>query len=203
MQQDLFESITSASEITSALPEGFRYAPDLITQDEENRILARMSDLPFKEFEFHGFLGKRRVVSFGWHYDYGGATLRKADRIPDWLITLRHTGAMFAGIEPDAFEHAMVTEYSPGAGIGWHRDKAVFGKVVAFSLLNPCVFRLRRKIQKGKWERVSLTPQPRSAYLLSGDARTNWEHSIPPVDALRYSITFRTLLSSKENYNQA
>jgi alkylated DNA repair dioxygenase AlkB len=86
----------------------------------------------------------------------------------------------------------LVTEYSAGAGIGWHRDKDVFGQIVGISLLAPCVFRLRRKAGT-TWERASVIAEPRSAYLLSGPSRTEWEHSIPPVDALRYSITFRNL----------
>ena len=87
----------------------------------------------------------------------------------------------------------LVTEYGPGAGIGWHRDKAVFGEVIGVSLLSPCVLRMRRKAGERKWERVNVTAEPRSAYFLSGPARMEWEHSIPPVDALRYSITFRNL----------
>jgi len=85
-----------------------------------------------------------------------------------------------------------VTEYSPGAGIGWHRDKAVFDEVIGISLLASCTFRLRRKAGT-KWERYSITAEPRSAYLMSGPSRTEWEHSIPEVDALRYSITLRNL----------
>jgi alkylated DNA repair dioxygenase AlkB len=87
----------------------------------------------------------------------------------------------------------LVTEYGPGAAIGWHRDKAVFGEVVGLSRLAPCTFRLRRAIGESEWERVSLVAAPRSAYLLSGPARTEWEHSIPPVAALCYSITFRNV----------
>jgi len=34
---------------------------------------------------------------------------------------------------------------------------------------------------------------PRSAYLLRGPARRDWEHSIRPVGELRFSVTFRTL----------
>ena len=74
----------------------------------------------------------------------------------------------------------------------WHRDKAVFGEVIGVSVLAPCVFRLRRKAGE-KWERVSIIAEPRSMYLLSGPARTEWEHSIPPVDTTRYSVTFRAL----------
>jgi alkylated DNA repair dioxygenase AlkB len=87
---------------------------------------------------------------------------------------------------------ALVTEYAPGAGIGWHRDKNVFNEIIGISLLASCVFRLRRSVGSS-WERANVVVDARSAYLLSGPARTEWEHSIPAVDALRYSITFRNL----------
>jgi alkylated DNA repair dioxygenase AlkB len=192
-QPDLFNNDRNSHQIAPNLPDGFFYRSEIISRADEEKLVARMTELPFKEFEFHGFLGKRRVISFGWRYDYSGGTLRKADEIPQWLLTLRQSAAMFADLEPEAFEQALVTEYAPRAGIGWHRDKAVFGKVVGISLLSECVFRLRRALAKGKWERVEIMPEPRSAYLLSGPVRTEWEHSVPPLDALRYAITFRTL----------
>ena len=174
-------------------PEGFRYRPGLIGAAEEAAVVARLRELPLREFEFHGHTGRRRVVSFGWHYDFSGRQLRKADRIPDFLLALRRAAAAFAEMEPEQLQHVLVTEYGPGAGIGWHRDKAVFGETVGVSLLSPCVLRLRRKVGERKWERANVEAEPRSAYLLSGPARAGWEHSIPPVDALRYSITFRNL----------
>lgn len=172
--------------------EGFSYRADLIGRDEEIALIARVRELPFKEFEFHGFLGKRRVVSFGWRYDYSGSRLRRTEDIPEFLMPLRASAAAFAGMEPDAFQHALVTEYAPGAGIGWHRDKAVFGEVVGISLLAPCVLRFRKKVD-GKWDRVNIRAEPRSAYHLSGPARLLWQHSILRVDELRYSITFRSM----------
>jgi alkylated DNA repair dioxygenase AlkB len=175
------------------LPEGFEYRPEFIDPGEEEGIIARLRELPFRDFEFHGYTGKRRVVSFGWRYDFAARHLQKADDIPDYLLALRGIAAAFARLEPEEFQHVLVTEYGPGAGIGWHRDKAVFGEVVGISLLSPCVFRMRRLISKKKWERVNLVAAPRSAYLLSGAARMEWEHSIPQMDALRYSITFRNL----------
>jgi len=175
-------------------PEGFRYRPGLIGAAEEKALHRRLRVLPFREFEFHGYTGKRRVVSFGWQYDFTASRLRKADDIPDFLLALRRVAAEFAGIEPEELQHVLVTEYGPGAGIGWHRDKAVFGQVVGVSLLAPCVFRLRRAAGVRKWERAKLLAEPRSAYLLSGPARSVWEHSIPQVPALRYSITYRNLL---------
>ena len=191
-QFDLFSKSRGARVATPKLPEGFRYSADLIGPAEEEALLTHVCELPFREFEFHGYTGKRRTVSFGWHYDFSGRQLRKADRIPDFLLALRRAAAAFAAMEPEQLQHVLVTEYGPGAGIGWHRDKAVFGEVVGISLLSPCVFRLRRLVGE-QWERVNLVAEPRSAYLLSGPARTEWEHSIPPVDALRYSITFRNL----------
>jgi alkylated DNA repair dioxygenase AlkB len=174
------------------LPEGFRYRPDLLAPAEERALVGELRGLPFREFEFHGHLGKRRVVSFGWRYDFDAEAVRPADEIPPFLLALRDAAAGFAGTEPGRLVQVLVTEYAPGAGIGWHRDKAVFGDVVGVSLLAPCAFRLRRPAAGG-WERASITAEPRSAYLLSGPARTEWEHSIPAVGALRYSVTFRGL----------
>ena len=175
--------------------EGFRYQPALIEPDMEQALVARMRELPFREFEFHGFTGKRRIVSFGWKYEFsGGGQLHKAEEIPEFLLGLRSRAAAFARLEPEAFQHALVTEYGPGAGIGWHRDKAVFGQVVGVSLLASCVLRFRRKVQ-GKWDRVNVLAERGSAYHLTGPARSEWEHSILRVDALRYSITFRTMRS--------
>jgi alkylated DNA repair dioxygenase AlkB len=173
-------------------PEGFRYAPDVVTREQEADAIERFRTLPFKEFEFHGYVGKRRTVSFGWHYDFAGERLRKADDMPAFLQDIREHAARFAGIAPGRLQHVLVTEYAEGAGIGWHRDKFVFGEVVGISLLSPCTFRLRRAVGDA-WERVNLVAEPRSAYLMSGPSRTEWEHSIPGVDGLRYSITYRNL----------
>jgi alkylated DNA repair dioxygenase AlkB len=151
--------------------------------------------LPFKPFEFHGYFGKRRIVSFGWRYDYATERLGEVAPMPAFLVALRDKAAMAASVAADDFRQALITEYSPGAAIGWHRDKAVFDEVLAVSLGSPCVLRFRRRIGE-RWERRSIDVEPRSLYLLRGPARSEWEHSIRPVLALRYSVTLRSLASS-------
>jgi alkylated DNA repair dioxygenase AlkB len=172
--------------------EGFRYQEELFSREQEQGFVREFAKLPFKPFEFHGYQGNRRVVSFGWRYDYGGARLRKAEAVPDFLLPLRELAARFSGLKPDELIHTLVTEYASGAGIGWHRDKAQFGKVVALSFCAPCRLRFRRR--KGEsWERRAVEVARRSGYLLDGAARHVWEHSIPPMEDLRYSVTFRSL----------
>jgi alkylated DNA repair dioxygenase AlkB len=176
------------------LPEGMVYRPELIAPDEEAALAAIMADLPFAPFQFHGFEGNRRTISYGWHYAFDGSGLHEAAPIPDWLQPVRAQAAVFAGLPAAALEHVLLVEYAPGAGIGWHRDRPAFGDVIGISLLAPARLRFRRQAEKG-WERRSLIAQPRSAYLLRGPARSEWEHSIPAMEELRYSITFRTLRS--------
>jgi alkylated DNA repair dioxygenase AlkB len=182
-QPDLFEPAPK-------YPAGFRYAPEFIARAEERRLVEHLQRLEFKPFEFQGFLGKRRIVSFGWRYDFNRGGLTKTDDMPDFLLPLRDRAAAFAGLAPADLQQVLLTEYQPGAPIGWHKDRSVFGDVVGVSLLSACTFRFRRKAGAG-WERSSIELAPRSAYLLHGPARTEWEHSIPAVTELRYSITFR------------
>lgn len=176
------------------LPKGFRYQAGIVPQKLQKVLLEALPGLPFKPFDFHGYEGRRRVVSFGWKYDFDTESVRKIDAIPPLLLPLRQLAADFSALPAEGLQQALVTEYDVGAPIGWHRDKAVFGDVVGISLLASCTFRLRRK-RTGKWERASVILEPGSAYLLSGSARSEWEHSIPPVERLRYSITFRELRS--------
>ena len=182
------------SSIVHRPPEGFKYKRGIVSPDEEAELIRHIEKLPLKEFEFHGYYGKRRTISFGWHYDFAGASLDETEAIPDFLALLRVRAAEFAQLNASDLPHVLVTEYSTGAPIGWHRDKAVFDEVVGISLLSRCTFRFRKKTDT-VWERHTVLLEPRSVYLLTGSARSEWEHSIPPVDELRYSITFRRLKS--------
>ena len=175
-----------------SLPQGFKYQPDFLTREEEQSLLQHIKILPFREFEFHGFAGKRRVVSFGWRYDFNGGGLTKTQDMPEFLSGLRARAENFAGIGCGDLQQVLITEYAPGAAIGWHKDRSVFGDVFGISLLSPCTFRLRLKAG-ARWERRNLRAEPRSIYLLRGPSRTEWEHSVPGVESLRYSLTFRNI----------
>jgi alkylated DNA repair dioxygenase AlkB len=178
--------------VKEALPEGLVYKPGFLSAEEEAALMKELQSLPFKPFEFHGFFGKRRVVYFGFRYDFNIGRLERIEPMPPFLHPMRDRAAGIFGLPIQNIVHAMVTEYEPGAAIGWHRDRAVFDEVAGISLGSACTFRLRRKAGT-KWDRASLELEPRSAYLLSGPSRRHWQHSIPAVPALRYSITFRTL----------
>jgi len=166
-----------------ALPPGFRYQPDIVPEDVQSDLLRELPQLSLKPFDFHGFEGKRRVISYGWKYDFDTQQVRRTEDIPPFRLPARSIAAAFAGIESDQLQQALVTEYGPGAPIGWHRDKNVFGRIVGISLLSAATFRLRRRFGD-RWERISVIAEPGSAYMLSGPARSEWEHSIPPLDHL-------------------
>jgi DNA oxidative demethylase len=178
-------------ELFAAAPRGLVFREDFVNDQEQVELVSAAEKLSFKPFEFHGWTGNRETASFGWRYDFNHARVEPAEPIPGFLMPLRERAAALAGIDPGAFEQALVIRYDVGAGIGWHRDRPVFEKVFGLSLLSPCVLRFRRRYAGG-FERFSLDAPPRSAYLLTGEIRHDWEHSIAPMELKRYSITFRS-----------
>ena len=174
-------------------PAGLGYGPELITVAEEGDLIERFSSLPLAPFDFHGFQGNRRTVAYGSRYDFTRSLVKPADSVPEWLVPLRSKAASWAGFPPNELVQALITEYAPGAGIGWHRDRPEYGAVLGVSFGTPCVLRLRRTAGEGRWARAALPLEPRSVYRLTGEARDFWQHSITPGDRLRYSVTFRTL----------
>ena len=172
---------------------GLKYEEEVISVAEEQALVERLGAIDLAPFRFHGWLGNRRTQSFGWRYDFDDASFSPTAPIPGWLQPAREKAAAFAGVAPDDFVHALLARYDPGAGIGWHRDRDVFGKVVGISLNTPATLRFRQRLSGGGFNRAKLEVAPRSAYLLSGEARHDWEHSIAPGESLRFSITLRTL----------
>ncbi len=172
-------------------PEGLRYTTEFVSPAVEHDLIERVAALPLQPFQFGQYQGKRRVASFGFRYDYGLRRLQEADPIPPWLGPLIGRVEAFGG--PDTqIAQVLCTEYDTGVGIGWHRDKPRFDRIFGLSLGSPCKFRFRRPAGE-KWDRFTLDAAPRSIYMMAGPARLDWEHSIPAVEAPRYSLTFRTM----------
>jgi alkylated DNA repair dioxygenase AlkB len=176
------------------LPPGFHYREDFITDADEGVLLEAIADVAFTDFEMRGVVARRRVAFFGQSYDRAAAR-----PLPAFLFPLRAKIAQWAGVDSEAFAMALINEYRPGTPIGWHRDAPQYDIVAGISLLSACRMKFRRY-------RASAAPSPsrrstthevvldrRSAYLITEESRTSYEHHIPPVAQLRYSVTFRTL----------
>jgi alkylated DNA repair dioxygenase AlkB len=181
------------------LPDGFRYLDDFITVEEEAGLAAEIARVEFSTFEMRGVVARRRVAFFGRSYDSGRAS---TPPMPPFVLPLRAKIAVWAAVDADAFAMALINEYGPGAPIGWHRDAPQYGAVAGVSLLSSCTMKLRPHVQPGAptptsgQRRIathSIRLERRSVYLMSGESRRAFEHHIPAVTALRYSITFRTL----------
>ena len=171
---------------------GLFQAGAVVTPDEERILIASVDAADLSSFRFHGWLGKRLTVSYGWNYDFEDASFTPGEAIPDWLLPLRAKAAQFAGLHPDALVQALLIRYDPGAGIGWHRDRPVFEHVLGISLGAPATMRFRKR-KPGGFDRASVPLAPRSIYHLTAEARHKWEHSIAAMEVTRWSITFRSL----------
>ena len=171
---------------------GLEYRPEFITPVEEQELIGHLGEEDLSPFKFQGWTGKRLTRTFGWRYDFDDRSFATSEPIPDWLESLRSKAAVFANIATEDFVHVLLVRYDPGSGIGWHRDRPVFETVVGISLGSPATLRFRRR-RPGGFDRANVEVEPRSAYLISGPARHEWEHSIAPGETLRFSITFRTL----------
>jgi alkylated DNA repair dioxygenase AlkB len=180
------------------LPQGFRYQDDFITPAEEASLAGHIANVEFSAFEMRGVAARRRVAFFGSAYDSRNTPTAE---LPGFLFPLRARLAEWVRVKPEDFATALINEYPPGAPIGWHRDAPQYGIVTGVSLLTPCRMKLRPYVSPAAHTKDSRSRKtthelelfPRSAYLMSGQARSDYEHSIPAVEALRYSITFRTL----------
>jgi len=171
---------------------GLVLVPGAVAPAEEAELAARIDAAPLEPFRFGQWRGKRMTAHYGSAYDFSRGRLDAAPPLPGWLLALRDTLAPLAGLEPQALEAALLIRYDPGAGIGWHRDRPQYGEVLGLSLGADCVMRLRRRTATG-FERRSVALPARSLYRLSGQVRWDWEHSIAPMAATRWSVTLRTL----------
>ena len=174
-------------------PRGLLYHADVLSEAEEDDLAARLAALGFLAVTMRGQVARRRTAHFGWIYGYESWRITPGPALPGFLEPLRERAASLAGVAPASLAEALLTEYPPGAGIGWHRDAPQFGPVVVgVSLLGACHFRFQRG-QGTARQTYAQSVEPRSAYVLGGAARSAWQHAVSPTKTLRYSITFRTV----------
>jgi alkylated DNA repair dioxygenase AlkB len=186
------------------LPPGFEYRADFLSLDEERDLLIVLATIDFARVEMRGGVARRRTAHYGWTYGYERRQTAPGEPIPGFLLPMRARVAQWAGNEADAWAEALITEYPAGAPIGWHRDAPMFDDVAGISLGGACRMKFRpyvspRDLHAGAPPRRAtheVTLSPRSAYLIRGEARRDYEHHIPPVDTRRYSVTFRTMRPS-------
>jgi alkylated DNA repair dioxygenase AlkB len=188
----------SLFEAAPKVPDGFIYHPNFISEVEERELIREIQKLHLTPFKYYQFTGKRRTVSFGWQYEFGANEIATAPEMPAFLLPFRRRAGKLFNIDPNSLVQATIIEYSTGSPIGWHRDIPQFGHVVGISLSAACRMRFRkysrvRSKNLNRDEILSIELQPRSIYLMSGASREIWQHSIPPVKDLRYSIMMRTL----------
>lgn len=164
----------------------------LVDVDEERALIELIDATGPTPFRFQGWTGRRLTTSFGRDYDFEAGRSMEAPPIPEWLLPVRVRAADFAGLDPESLVQALLIRYDAGAGIGWHRDRPIYGHVVGISLGEPATMRFRRR-RPGGFDRASVPLEPRASYHLTGPARHEWEHSIVEMERPRWSITFRTL----------
>ena len=192
-QQDLFGADDGAG-----MPEGLLYAPRFLSGDEEREALRGIAALELREARYKDYTARRRVASFGAGYDFDANELTPAPTLAPFLLPLRERLAAWAGIAASEFGYALVAEYREGTQLGWHRDVPQFEMVAGLSLASAATMRFRRYPPRAGSPVHTLELAPRSAYVLRGEARWGWQHSIPPTPRLRYSITFRTRRENKK-----
>lgn len=178
------------------LPHGLLYCEEFITAADEAALLAEVGRLPFRRARFQQYTARRRVVRFGSEHVPNRIADEESDfpRIdfPPFLCALRTRVAQWTGVPAERFEHGLVTEYAVGTPIGWHRDAPHHETVAGVSLASPCRMRFRPMGERDARHAIGVELQPRSLYVMRDDIRWGWQHSIPAVKALRYSITLRT-----------
>ena len=191
---------------TAAAPMGLEYQPGFLAATDEERLLAHIDNA-----EWLTDLS-RRVLHFGYKYDYTSRSLDESARIgplPEWLAQLSYKVREAASEEAkrlldphQPFEQAIINEYEPKQGIAPHIDRDCFGPVVATVSLGSAVD--MDFCCDSTEDEYTQRLEPRSLVLLYGDARSKWQHGIAKRKSdtwggqrierkRRVSITFRTI----------
>jgi alkylated DNA repair dioxygenase AlkB len=191
------QQATLFANLAPSFAPGFAYEPDFLSIAEESALLGELAQLAFEKAKYKEYRARRRIVSYGGHYDFDAHRLSEGRPLAPFLLPLRERVAAWVGCPASALTHALISEYSPGTPLGWHRDVPEFELIAGLSLKGAGRLRFRRFPPRFRERAVAVELAPRSVYVLRDEARWNWQHSVPPVSELRYSITLRTLRASQ------
>ncbi|MDG9700679.1 alpha-ketoglutarate-dependent dioxygenase AlkB [Streptomyces sp. DH37] len=176
---------------------GLRHLHSHIDPGKQEDLLHSIDGLPWRMDL------KRRVQHYGYRYDYRRRTVDSDSRttpLPDWA---RELAARFRheGLAPAVFNQLIVNEYLPGQGISPHVDcRPCFdATILSVSLGSPCMFVMRHTDTA---ETREILLEPGDVLVMTGEARYDWQHGIPPrkTDRIagrrisrgrRVSLTFR------------
>lgn len=179
-------------DLPAELPGGFLYRPDFINEGEEEFLISQFEELPLENAPYGEYTAQRRTLSFGW--ELADDQIIKREPLPDFLVPFARRAAKWTNTPLAKIAEALITEYTPGAGVGWHRDNEPCETVIGISLAGWADMQLRPFAWHGDIKDVTrFSLEPRSAYLMHSDSRWKFQHRIMPVETLRYSITFRTV----------
>ena len=191
-EPDLF-GLPSQPQSLPGWPPGLVYEDGFLSAAEEQGLIAWVQAQPLQAARYRQYTARRRVLSFGGSFDYDSNRLLPAAPLDPALLPLRARVAAWMGVPAGALVHALVAEYQPGTPLGWHRDVPDFEEIAGVSLGSaaPLCFRPWPPAPE-EGGVLRLEAAPRSIYRMAGPARWAWQHGVPPVPALRWSITFRT-----------
>ena len=161
---------------------GLIYIPEFLSQKEHNSIMEILygpqNHLWVHEEGRFGSQLSRRNQQFGWRYNYSIQDIDKSDfPLPDWTKPY-YERIMTLGLLQRAPEQMIVNEYLPGQGITPHVDKThCFGDVITgLNLESPIIIEFSPL--SNRKSSIEVYVAPRSAYLMTGEARFSYLHSI-------------------------
>jgi alkylated DNA repair dioxygenase AlkB len=177
---------------------GLTYLPNYLSKQDENALIELIdSQIWLADL-------KRRVQHYGYKYDYRSRridTSMKIGQLPEWLESIAkrlYTEGVFQNL-PD---QVIINEYESGQGISPHIDcePCFEDTIVSISLNSAVVMEFSKDNVK-----IPILLEPKSAVVLKGESRYDWQHSIAARKSDKYegvvfqrkrrlSLTFRKVI---------
>lgn len=178
------------------VPQGLDYLGDLITSCEEKDLCYECQHCLLRDIDSQPWnhdLG-RRTQQYGAKYDYKTRKLTAAPPFPASVESMAEIlEPLFEEYSSTKPTQCIVNEYKRGQKITPHTDHVKhFGPVIVIvSLGDP----MEMVLTRSGYTPYSITLEPGTALVLSGESRYEWKHELKPSkdpNFRRVSMTFRT-----------